>query len=273
MKQNPLNNRRPCQTSRSAFTLIELLVVISIIGVLLGITVPAVQEARESARKMQCRNNLKQLGIAIHNFHDVFSHFPPGHNKLNSVDYSWGTYLLPQMEQNSLYQLFNFTQPWHFAPTNLELADHELTVFQCPSSALILTTGRSDYCGISGGTRGAVPLGESRDESGNSGVMVIVDESVPDYLRFRDVLDGTSNTICVSEAIGRLGPAARWVAGNNLVNTDANPINTPGKLSSFHRGGVFALWVDGSCRFLGENTDLGVLGALSTRNGGEVVEF
>jgi len=90
--------------SRSGFTLIELLVVIAIIAVLIALLLPAVQQAREAARRTQCKNNLKQIGLACHNFHDVYGNFPPGLPDDDTDNWSWGTYILPYIEQAPLFK-------------------------------------------------------------------------------------------------------------------------------------------------------------------------
>ncbi len=100
-----------------------------------------------------------------------------------------------------------------------------------------------------------------------------VNAATPSFVAFRDVTDGTSNTICISESIGRNDDTGRWASGDNLVATDINPVNTPGKLSSFHSSGVYALRTDGSVGFISSSIDLFVLGAISTRNGGEITSL
>src|SRR5687768_9569753 len=93
----------------TGFTLVELLVVIAIIGVLVALLLPAVQAAREAARRMQCGNNLKQLGLACHNFHDTFKALPPSRS---DDGLTWCGYLLPYIEQRAYYEAFDFTLPW-----------------------------------------------------------------------------------------------------------------------------------------------------------------
>ncbi len=136
--------------SRNAFTLVELLVVIAIIGILIALLLPAVQAARESARRSSCTNNLKQLGLAFHNYHDTLNVFPPSYviqpggggwngtperiTRDAGPGYAWGTLLLPFMEQKPLHASIDFTRPcWD--STNAAAAKTELTAFLCPSSS------------------------------------------------------------------------------------------------------------------------------------------
>ena len=121
---------------RRGFTLIELLVVIAIIAVLIGLLLPAVQAAREAARRSQCVNNLKQLGIALHNYHDVNGSFPPGNLAINGINdpvqTTWTISMLPGMEQTPLYNSYNFSQ-FNFSPDNKTLRETRVATFICPS--------------------------------------------------------------------------------------------------------------------------------------------
>src|SRR5437879_3863735 len=122
---------------RRGFTLIELLVVIAVIAVLTALLLPAVQQAREAARRAQCRNNLKQLGIAFHNYHGCFNVFPPGYVSgatypATTNGWSWCAQLLPQLDQTPLYNSLNFSAPIE-SPANLPGAATSLSFLLCPS--------------------------------------------------------------------------------------------------------------------------------------------
>lgn len=252
----------PHQTSSRSrgFTLIELLVVIAIIAVLVAILLPAVQQAREAARRSQCQNNLKQIGIAVHNYIETVSQFPKGGyagplgdalvaspsaavvaSWATSVRYaSWGTVLLPYLDQGPLYNKWDMSQ-WYSQPNNLALAQTHLPVFVCPSNpdgaklkangdnpTSTLLYGRNDYAG-SWGERGLrcypstacannySELGDS--SSGGRGAMRLLAES---YVTPGDIKDGLSQTIFIGEAPNAV--FGEWAGHKNLMD-HASPLN------------------------------------------------
>ena len=212
MFERVLKYRRP----KYGFTLIELLVVIAIIAVLIALLLPAVQQAREAARRSQCKNNLKQLGLALHNYHDSVNGFPVGiQNGVTAAN--WRVMILPYIDQAPLYNKLNFnvSAGASFAGNgygnNTILASLMVPVYKCPSSTLSsnapVTNNTSlgqthDYEGIMGANPD--PAGRSVGSSSNYGGfytnngLLLVNQ----LTRIRDCTDGTSNTIIVGEQSG-----------------------------------------------------------------------
>jgi prepilin-type N-terminal cleavage/methylation domain-containing protein/prepilin-type processing-associated H-X9-DG protein len=193
---------RPRLRSQRAFTLVELLVVIAIIGVLVSLLLPAVQAAREAARRSQCANNLKQFGLAIHNFHDVNLRLPPAGGNDQSTEFgtagtggrwgsSWLVYILPHMEQGQIYEKFRFTgngggSGWGNGATTADATNNvivarniSISSFHCPSSPLSKWcrgphTGRREimapsYVAIAGGARNLIPTSVYNETRVNNG--------------------------------------------------------------------------------------------------------
>ena len=236
---------------RRAFTLVELLVVIAIIGILVGLLLPAVQAAREAARRMQCTNNLKQIGLSLHNYHDSYRKFPPGRTSMFSQIYlghTTSTMLLPYIEQAPLYQQMNLTLTFNVRPNYDCASITKIPAFLCPSNP---ETDGVDWTGATNPCAGANP----REDSARSHYEGVADSLshgrrlstlpggnlslvMPDgdgmffhnsAIRFSDVTDGTSNTLAFCEIIGR-GPGTNhccaWHAYSDGIGT-INGINAP----------------------------------------------
>jgi prepilin-type N-terminal cleavage/methylation domain-containing protein/prepilin-type processing-associated H-X9-DG protein len=218
--------------TRAAFTLIELLVVIAIIGVLVALLVPAVQTVREAANRATCQNNLKQIGLAVHAYHDSKKVLPQNHRPTSAaastVRERWFTKVLPYLEQTPLYSQYDESSNWDSTsgsnppsgsgyPGNLYVAQTQLAIAQCPSTP---DAGRVDYNPANGGWTG--PGIATTDYAGIYGVHPLFwaangltppanpygainnnlgADSLP--IAITDIKDGTSNTILVAESAGR----------------------------------------------------------------------
>ena len=224
------------KSSRRGFTLVELLVVIAIIGILVGLLLPAVQAAREAARRMSCSNNIRQLGLALHNYESAYKVIPPSRISVTSpviFQQSWVSMILPYLEQNSVYSAYQHGQPW-YAAVNDPLTTVKLPTMTCPSapsdreyptqalySAITNNTrtaarpvwGYSDYGSINAVRNSAfivsgLPSLGTKETFGAMG-------RGPAGVKFAAITDGLSNTIIVAEGAGR--PAV-YVSGKKAIN-------------------------------------------------------
>lgn len=258
---------------RTGFTLVELLVVIAIIGTLVGLLLPAVQMARESARRISCYNNLKNIGLGIHNFADARRMMPVGNEKLAGTEHAWSTRILPYMEQSQVFHQFDFKLPWNHPGQNEQASLNILSVYKCPS-ALKDFRGKQDYGGILGTMLAKVPLGSGPGDAYGCGSVIATSKEQRRAISLASITDGLSSTICVAESIDRSPDGGgRWACGDNcFAQIEALSVhNEQGDMESQHPLGVPALYGDGHVAFLSLYMDTHVLGAICTRNGGEVV--
>jgi prepilin-type N-terminal cleavage/methylation domain-containing protein/prepilin-type processing-associated H-X9-DG protein len=301
----------PARPLHRGFTLIELLVVIAIIAVLIGLLLPAVQKVREAAANSQCRNNLHQIGLACHGYHDAQQSLPPGYLATSSyVDgatdtapgWGWGAFLLPHLEQDNLYRQIDFAQPVQNSPAGQQV----LKVFLCPSDsppqgaftvsdvtgAAIMSAAPSSYAATVGP--------DASDVSDPTGEGVFYRNS---RTRITDIKDGTSQTVMIGDrawadsqavwagapagAVLRPGPRNPWqtvtatapclvLAHNNWINIKSDADGGLDDFSSYHVGGVNLLFADGSVHFVGSITVDGpqrlAFWAMGTRAAGDSVQ-
>ncbi|MDW8039338.1 MAG: DUF1559 domain-containing protein [Thermoguttaceae bacterium] len=135
--------------AKRAFTIVELLVVITIIGILMGILLPAIQQSRETGRRINCTSNLKNQALGVLNFVDAHRYFPPGVYEAGHLDHSWCTFILPYIEQEGLYRRMDLRRPWDDPDKNKAVAETSLALFRCPSS-FWNKPGGTDYGGVIG---------------------------------------------------------------------------------------------------------------------------
>jgi prepilin-type N-terminal cleavage/methylation domain-containing protein/prepilin-type processing-associated H-X9-DG protein len=302
---------------KTAFTLVELLVVIAIIGILVALLLPAIQAAREAARRAQCKNNLKQIGLALHNYESARRVFPPGYTSAAATKnapgtgpgWGWGAYILPYLEESSLFQQIDIKSNIEInVSPNKDLRVITLQVFRCPSDSVEVPI--FDVTGASGSAITQVAFGNYVGVAGTYEVSVYPDEGNGVLFRnhqvaIKQITDGLSHTIMVSERASRQSPQTTWVgavvgavispkvAGYEnegppvlvLTNTgpsrDANgqpipnprvPNNNLGHVedsNSMHPQGVNIMFCDGSMQSINNDIDPDVWVALGTRAGDE----
>ena len=200
--------------ARKGFTLIELLVVIAIIAVLIALLLPAVQQAREAARRSQCQNNLKQIGLAFHNFQDVHGQLPNGArdgrqsdplnsccNSLEIRGWSWLYHITPFVEQQNIYDLGreDDSDPSVYSESNVLVAQQRIPMYNCPTRRSPTAYGagrryRYDYAGNAGQRNGGV-----RNDGGSGRTSGVVIQTDANQITIEQIRDGSSNTIMVGE--------------------------------------------------------------------------
>lgn len=253
-------HRKCCERNRKrGFTLIELLVVIAIIAILIALLLPAVQQAREAARRSQCKNNLKQIGIALHNYHEQTGSFPPSYVNAGGRDtrWGWGTLILPMLDNAPLYELLDPTAGDGKSAGDPGMQE-TVNVYLCPSSTGPLTNSNFNNLATSN-----YVMSESAGNYSSDGTR-----------RIRDFTDGLSNTMHISERalsphIGAVWPGRRRSTSSTGFRSTWN-INFQGyngtrfwngggfscqryAITSEHTGGVQVLFGDGSVHFVSEN--------------------
>ncbi|MHB8897333.1 MAG: DUF1559 family PulG-like putative transporter [Thermoguttaceae bacterium] len=218
-------------------------------GGLVALLLPAVQAAREAARRTQCSNNLKQIALAMHNYHDTYKCFPSAvlTDAEGNPRRSWRVAVLPFLEQSPVYDRYDFGEPWD-SPSNQALVGSRSSVYACPSDPAV---GISDTCYVMITGKGTVG-GEPNE-----------------HVDMQDISDGTSNTIMVIEVAGSGIP---WLEPRDMTVDEAvayitNPSATGRRLA--HPGGVNVAMTDGSVRFLSSSIDPQMLRALLTRDDGQ----
>jgi len=297
--------RKRCSRQCSGgFTLVELLVVIAIIGILVALLLPAIQAAREAARRAECSNNLKQIGVALHNYHDTFGRLP--HGGFHADRWGWQPRVLAFMEQGAESEQYDWDLfGWQGGNYDLIKAIHK--GFLCPSDTLselmreeegfaapTWVLSQSDYAACIGDYRNATGVGATP----SYGNVSFASGNGPNRVRgvmgrwrwaakFSDVTDGLSSTICVGECIGAMCITQNF--GSQCWATTAHPINfmneslanslpTQGNprwdesigYRSYHPGGAIFLLVDGAVQFVSDSVDGAVYRASASRKGGEV---
>jgi prepilin-type N-terminal cleavage/methylation domain-containing protein/prepilin-type processing-associated H-X9-DG protein len=299
---------------RAGFTLIELLVVIAIIAVLIALLLPAVQQAREAARRMQCKNNLKQLTLALHNYHDVFNVFPP--SSTGGTFGSNGIWIRSASfyEQGNLFDRYNFNLGYD--ANSAVVRPYRVGMLLCPSGSVektlstnaneidVQTThyyGNAGPIGINtaasnGVTSGTTNYGRDTSRENMSSFGELATDGLFQLngkIGLGDIIDGTSNTICIGEISWNDYPFYRawhrglyWSNGAALLTTKNHryPINigkknpssamtfNNGGFGSEHSGGANFSLADGSVRFISDSIDMPTYLGLASRRGGEAVQ-
>ena len=253
---------------RRAFTFVELLVVVAVIGILVGLLLPAVQAAREAARRMTCMNNVRQIGLAFHLYHDVLETFPPGTLTSNGTNssFGWGALILPYLEQANVKDLVDFNQRV-YDEVNQKAGQTRLPFYLCPSDSDSEIRDVDYYNPDKGWTLEKLKLSPSHYAG-------IVTEKISNFgaettdgwtlkndelgcliisraIRIQDVLDGTSNTFMVMEASSYENPRAKvydngsWIIGTNIFRKTTAPINYKPTCEHFQSGNL--VWSCSQC--------------------------
>jgi prepilin-type N-terminal cleavage/methylation domain-containing protein/prepilin-type processing-associated H-X9-DG protein len=272
---------------RAGFTLVELLVVIAIIGVLVALLLPAVQAAREAARRMQCTNNMKQIALAVHVYESSHREFPPAFVSNGDAQHNMLTYILPQLEQQAIYNAYRFDKPWNDA-LNKTATEVNLPAFRCPSTPSNGDQWLADYAAC---TSIGTPARTTLMSANLIKTRTLWDSALQQKkVRTSDIRDGLSNSFLYFEDGGRpgnykkgTGLTAGTISGSRWADVDAyfavhdtcgtssmSNCHNNNEIFSFHSGGCIYSMVDGSVRFESESIDPEVFVSLFTSGAGDV---
>lgn len=286
----------------NGFTLVELLVVIAIIAMLVTLLLPAVQSAREAARRAQCLNNLKNITLAVQNFHSAQSRIPRSHNYEQLSGRGWITETLPFFEEQSKYDVMEPYFDGKFGsneginhPDLANIVNKPIAIFRCPSGGSQETSTQqyqwsgkeialTNYKGIIGNTKmGGAGVGSTDCHRSPDCRGLFWRFSFMKTIRFKNISDGLSKTFLAGEDLPRYNYHSGLYHGNGDYSSTHFPLNfkpNPPKpadwptsitFRSDHPGGAYFALVDGSVTFINDSIDFDVYRFLSTRNGGELV--
>ena len=264
------------------FSLVELLAVMALIGTLVSLSLPAVQQAREAARRTSCSNNLHQMGLALSGYEAARRSFPPGDDAAVLRHHAWSSFILPYLEEVNLAGRIDYQAAWNAPGGNAKLVDALIPTFVCPSG-IERFPGKQDYGGILGTSvrlndDDPLPVGFE-----HAGVLYATTTNRPRSCRAAEVTDGLSHTLLVTEGVDRgfaesgtlfLIGNSRWACGTNCFLHNSPVLNTRevDGFRSNHLGGVLGLFGDARVAFLNDQTSPAVLIAACTKAGGEPTE-
>jgi hypothetical protein len=247
------------KTCRRGVTTKEVLIIVVLAGLVVALLLPAVQRSTGGGFRPRCQNNLKQIGLSLHNYHEEYGSIPPAYviDQDGRPLYSWRVLILPFVDQAPLYNKLHLDEPWD-SPHNRPLLDVDMPVFRCPTDKRATDESGTEF------------------SKGMTNYFAVVGPETmwpaPNVCRFEDVTDGLSNTILVVEVANS---GIHWAEPRDLHVTqmarEVNPSAGMG-LSSRHTGGTHVIFGDGRVQFISDDTPPEQLRAMLTRAGGEVID-